>query len=909
MRFIHRFRSFLRATFFRARTDAEMDAELRSHVEARARDLERQGICGSAAEAEHRARLEFGALQPTREECRETRRANVLESFVQDLRFGARMLRRNQGFTVVAVLTLALGIGANVAIFSVIRAVLLRPLPFPHPEQLVRIYDDLDGSDASDVGMSIPEQWDLERSGVFSGLSPDGGGNVNLTGGDHPEHIEIMTVSPNYFSILGAAPELGRVFSDADNVPGFADAVVISDAFWRRQFGGDPKVIGRKIGIDIDLYTVVGIMPPGFHHPGRTLSVGGPDVWNTAGFSGYPFPIPPVRSYRFQSGAIARLKPGFMLAQAQSQIDALVARLTRQFPDDYPAAQRWRIRLVPMQKALVGDVRTELLVIFGAVAFVLLIACVNLANLLLARGSGRQREIAIRLSVGARRGRLITQLLTESVLLSMLAGAAALVAVFALKSSLLRFAPADLPRISEVSLGPGVLIFAFALAIATGVIFGLAPALQTTRTSHVIALREGASGAGSSKQHHRLSRMLVATEIALSLVLLIGAGLLLRSFQRIIAVRPGFEPRGLLTAKLWIPFTNDPKLDKYPTNELRDAFYQEILRRVSALPGVEGVALGSNRSLPMDDQHNPVPFSIENRQQDMDHPPEAEASHVSPSYFSVLKTPLIAGRFFSDSDNPKTSFAVIVDETFARTYWPDSPADAVGKRLRLNIGVQSNLVVAPDPWRTIVGVVGDMKFSGVEAPNAPHIFRTFLQAPPYDAVIYVRTSGDRAALGDAIRREVLALDPNIPVFQIRTMEEIVSGFLAERRFALELLAVFAGVALLLASIGIYGVMAYTFSRRTNEIGIRIALGATRADILRLALGEGAATIVLGLTAGLAGALLVTRFIQSMLFSVRPADPITYMTIAALLAAATLLACLVPAHRATRVDPLIALRHE
>jgi putative ABC transport system permease protein len=350
-------------------------------------------------------------------------------------------------------------------------------------------------------------------------------------------------------------------------------------------------------------------------------------------------------------------------------------------------------------------------------------------------------------------------------------------------------------------------------------------------------------------------------------------------------------------------------LDHYVANEKRNAFFQEVLRRVSALPGVEAAALGNPFSLPMDDQHFPVTFAIENRLADVDHPPAAEVSTVSSSYFSVLKTPLIAGRFFTDSDNPKSQFAVIVDETFARRYWPDSPADAVGKRIQLHIGVLANGAASPDPWQTIVGIAGDIKFGGVEAPNVPHVFRAVLQRPPYGGVIYLRAVADPVVLGEDVRREILSLDPNIPIFKVRTMEGVVSEFLAERRFALELLAIFAGVALLLASIGIYGVMAYTFSRRTNEIGIRIALGASRADILRMALGEGVATILLGLAAGLVGSLLLTRFIQSMLFSVAPTDPLTFVSIAALLAAATLLACLVPAHRASRVEPTQALRSE
>jgi len=729
--------------------------------------------------------------------------------------------------------------------------------------------------------------------------------DANITGGDHPERVEALITNANYFTMLGVHAELGRTYVPADALPGFSEPVVISDAYWRRAFGADPKVLGTKIRLDGDLYTVAGVMPPSFHHPGPTLTTE-VDAWLTGGFAAAPFPLPVLRAIRYFP-VMGRLKPGLSVAQAQAQLDNFVVQLTRQFPDEYPAASGWSIRLVPTQEDIVGNVRTELFVLFAAVGFVLLIVCVNLANLLLARSASRQREMAIRLAIGADRGRLIVQLLTESLLLVAISGAAAILTVFTLKNSLLRLAPADLPRLNDVSLSPGVLLFAFFISILTGLLFGLAPALQTARADQTTALREGSRGAGSSKHQLRFSRFLVASEIALSLVLLIGAGLLFRSFWQLLEVRPGFDPHHVTTAKIWLATPNDPQNDPYFTIEKRAAFHQEILRRISALPGVEQAAIGSPPSAPMDGKPRQSPFLIEGRASNLEHIPVAETASVTPAYFSVLKTALIAGRFFTDADNAKGQQVVLIDETLAHRYWPNSDSDALGQRLQIAAGRRSEM--AASPLFTIVGVVGNIKSDGFDAASPPHIYRAVYQLPPYGAVVYLRTTADPGLLGEAVRGEVQHVDPTIPVFDVRTMDFIVSAFLAERRFALELLGIFAGVALLLASIGIYGVMSYTFSRRTNEIGIRIAMGAQRSDILRLAVGEGTVTVALGVVAGLAGAAVMTRFLQSMLFDVKATDPLTYGAIAGLLTAVTLLACLVPAHRATRVDPLIALRHE
>jgi predicted permease len=819
----------------------------------------------------------------------------------QDLRYALRMLLKNPGFTIVAVLTLALGIGANVATFSVVYAVLLRPLPFPQPEQLVRVFDDLRSSNVANVGMSAPELWDLQdRSGVFQDISAVWPIDSDIAGGDRPVRAETLAVSPDYFTMLGIKPQLGRVFTQQDSVPGFIEAVVISDGFWRRNYGSDPKIIGRTMRLDNDLYTIIGVMPPGFRHPGRTLQTD-VEVWCAAGYNALPFPVPAVRSIRMIPGAIGRLKSGVTVAQAQARLDTYVAQLSQQYPNDYPPASGWAARLVPVKEDLVGKERTELFVLFGAVGFVLLIGCVNLANLLLARSSGRRREIAIRLALGAGRWRLMTQLLTESVLLSAVSGLVALLTVILFRNSILALAPANLPRLSEVHVSAGVLSFAFAVSIVTGVLFGLAPALQAANPNQVESLREGGRGSGAGRRHTRVSRALVVSEVALSIILLAGAGLLLRSFWHVLEVRPGFNPSHVVTAQIWIPVPNDPTTDRYRPTDKRAAFLMEILRRVSALPSVESTAIGGTNSMPLSSGRNGFPFTIVGRPTDSERAPVAEFASISPDYLQVLQIPLLAGRNFAEADTDKSQQVVLIDRTLQRRYWPNE--DPLGKQVSFGGRPGQN------PTFTVVGVVGDIKSDGFDAPTAPHIYLPVRQSPGYASVVFLRSAGNPEALGEAIRHEVQSIDPNIPVFSVRTMDQVIARSMAERRFALQLLGIFAGVALLLAAIGIYGVMAYSFSQRTHEIGIRIAIGAQRMDIFRMAVSEGMQLVAIGLVIGLVGAAALTRSVRSMLFDVSPADPITFACISLTLAGVAFLACYVPAQRATRVDPLVALREE
>src|ERR1700690_933003 len=564
------------------------------------------------------------------------------------------MLLKSPGFAIVAVLTLALGIGANVATFSVVYAVLLRPLPFPHSSQLVRVFDDLRGPNEQDVGMSAPELWDLqERSGVFQEISAVAPSNSAVAGGDRTVRAESLVTSPDYFTLLGVKPQLGRVYTPQDAAPGFLEPVVISDGFWRRNFGSDPNIVGRKMHLDSDLYTIVGVMPPGFRHPGRTLDTD-VEVWAATGFNGLPFPVPPVRSMRFIPGAIARLKPGLTVAQAQAQLDAYVSQLARQYPTDYPAAATWGVRLVSVKDDLVGPQRTQLFILFGAVGFVLLIACVNITNLLLARASGRRREIAIRLVMGASRARLAGQLLTESTLLALISGVVAIVTVLFLKNAIVSLAPADIPRLNEVDIGGKVLFFAFVVSILTGVLFGLAPALQASNPDQVENLREGGRGSGASRRHTRLSRILVVSEVALSIILLAGAGLLLRSFWRVLQVRPGFNPSHLTTMQIWIPQPNNPDMDPYAPMDKRAAFLMEVYRRGGALPGVGESAIAGNDTLPMNSGRNYSLFTIQGRPTDSERNPVADIAIVDTNYFRTMEVPLMTGRNFSALDTSST---------------------------------------------------------------------------------------------------------------------------------------------------------------------------------------------------------------------------------------------------------------
>lgn len=824
-----------------------------------------------------------------------------MNTLLHDVRYAARMLRNNLGFTLVAVLTLAFGIGANTAIFSVVNAVVLRPLPFSKPEQIVMIRDDLTGRQIEDVGMSVDELKDLqERSGAFQQVSAVWPVDANLTGSDRPERIELLAVSPNYFTLLGASAQLGRVFGpEEQQAKGFAEGVVISDGLWKRLFGADRNILGRKVYADTDLYTIIGVMPPEFRHPGKTLR-NEVDMWATAGFSANPFG-PPVRAQRMLPGAIARLKDGVDLNQAQAKVNGLVANLQTEFPKEYPQQAGWTVRVLSAHQQLVGNVQTILYVVLAAVGLVLLIGCVNLANLMLARSSSRRREMAIRLALGASRRRLIVQLLTESLLLSFIGGALALVVLTLLLQGFVRFIPADIPRLHEIEINLSVLGFVFLISTVTGLLFGLFPALQSSRPDVVANLKDGSHGSGFGLATHRFRSGLVVLEFALSLILMIAAGLLLRSFSRLLDVNPGFNPDNVLLTRVWLPVPNNPELDPYREPLKRSGFIKELLQRVSGIPGVRNAAISNGNSVPLVSQHNTGTFTIEGDAVANNNIPTAQIGLVSPDYFRTLETPLKRGRFFTDGDDRQAPQVVLIDEALAERYFNNR--DPVGLRIKRG-GPASDA-----PWMTVVGVVGNVKTDGFDQPDQPHLYHALFQNPAYAMAIYLRTDVAPLSLMPAVREQVRALDRDLPVFGERTMTQVAAESVSRRKFAMQLVGLFGVLALLLAGVGIYGVIAYSVTQRTREIGIRVALGANRSAILRWVLKQGLILTVAGVAVGLLGAFALTRLLRSLLFGVGPADIVTYGVLATLLTIVALIACYVPARRATKVDPLVALRHE
>lgn len=824
-----------------------------------------------------------------------------MNTFLNDLRYAARMLRSNLGFTLVAVLTLAFGIGANTAIFSVVNAVVLRPLPFPKPEQIVIIRDDLTGRQIEDVGMSVDELKDLqERSGVFEQVSAVWPVDANLTGSERPERIELLAVSPNYFALLGAHAQLGRVFGpEEQQAQGFAEGVVISDGLWKRLYGSDRNILGRKVYADTDLYTIIGVMPPEFRHPGKTLR-NEVDMWATAGFSANPFG-PPVRAARMLPGAIGRLKDGTNLEQAQGKLDALVAQLQTEFPKEYPPQAGWKLNVLSAHQQLVGNVQTILYVVLAAVGLVLLIGCVNLANLMLARSSGRRREMAIRLALGASRRRLIVQLLTESLLLSFIGGALALVVLAVLLKGFVQFIPADIPRLHEIGINLTVLGFVFLISTVTGLLFGLFPAMQSSRPDVVSNLKDGSHGAGFGLATHRFRSGLVVLEFALSLILMIAAGLLLRSFGHLLNVNPGFNPDNVLLARVWLPVPNNPELDPYRDPLKRAGFIKELQQRVSSIPGVRSAAISSGNAVPLVGPHNSGGFTIEGDAVANNAIPTAQIGIVSPDYFRTIETPLKRGRFFTDADDRKAPQVVLIDEALESRYF--SNRDPVGVRIKRG-GPASEA-----PWMTIVGIVGNIKSDGFDKPDQPHLYHPILQNPAYAMAIYLRSDMAPLTLTQSVREQVRALDRDLPVFGERTMSQVAAESMSRRRFAMQLVGLFGILALLLAAVGIYGVIAYSVTQRTREIGIRVALGASSSAILRWVLKQGMILTIAGVVIGLVGALALTRLLRSLLFGVGPTDIVTYGALAILLTIVALIACYVPARRATKVDPLVALRYE
>lgn len=811
-----------------------------------------------------------------------------MESLRQDVRYALRVMTGSPGLSLIVVLALGLGIGANTAIFSVIDAVILRPLPYEDPESLVKVWMNFTGIGLpkNQNWVSAPEFVDLrDQNRCFSGIAAIGGDNFNLKIGGMPEQIEGVRASADFFRLLGVQAQLGRTFLPEEDRPGHENVVVLSHGLWQRRFGGDRSLPGQSLMINGRPHVVVGIAPPGFQFPSDA------EIWAPLAFS--PDALNPGSRGSHGYEVLARIKYGTSLAQARSDMQLLLQRMIEQNPG-YPYKNfQFRIILNPLLDELVGDVRPALWVLMGAVGFVLLIACANVANLLIARATARQREIAIRSALGAGRGRLFRQLLTESVMLAFLGSLVGILLAHWGLGALIDMGAVSFPRISGARLNPTVLVFTMLIAVATGVIFGLAPGVQVSRTTHD-SLKEASRASTPGAGADRMRRVLVVGEIALSLALMAGAGLLLRSFFRLRDVDPGFRPEDVLTLRMGLPgerYSKPPQIWN---------FFREVIDRTARLPGVE--AVGGVSALPLSGSGSSGTTTVDSRAvAPQDASPEADWRVVTPGYFNAMNIRLIRGRFFDDRDSESAAPVAIIDETMAKTYWPGE--DPIGKRVRRG-GAQSQR-----PWMTIVGVVGHVRYRTLEAQSRVQLYWPYSQNPwPYMSLA-VRTSQDPLSLASSIQKAVLAVDPDQPVAMVRTMEQLLAESIARRKFSMFLLAIFAAIALLLAAVGIYGVISYAATQRAHEMGIRMALGSSRFNILRLILSQTLSLAVAGVLLGLGGSLAMTRVIAGLLFNVQPTDPFTFACVSGFLMLVALLAGLVPAGRAAGVDPMVTLRNE
>lgn len=871
----------------RDKTEREMDDEMRFHLEMVTEENLRRGM--SAEEARRAARLSFGGMEQVKEECRDVSRLRWIEDVWQDLVFGVRMLLKNPGFTFVAVLTLTLGIGANTAIFSVVNAVLLRPLPFQDAARLVWFWEHQ--PDFEHASFTPADFLDYQaQNQAFEEMTAYRGMGFTLTSDRQPEMISGLIVSSNFFSLLGIKPELGRALQPEDGRAGAARVAVISHSFWQQRFGGNANVIGKTLTLSGESVTVVGVAPPSLNAPGMTDRV---EVWLNPRNVVPDFLLTDVGDMLANRGlhylaVIARLKPGVSFPQAQTDISAIAARLQQQHPESNAGHT---VQLISLHQRTVGDVRYALLVLLCAVGVVLLIACVNVANLMLARAVSRQREIAIRTALGAGRFRIIRQLLTESLVLAALGGACGWLLASWGVHWLVALSPADTPRLDEIGLDRQVFAFTSIVSLVTGIIFGLMPALMVSKPDLNTALKESTPSMTSSAGPRRLRGGLVIAEIALALMVLVGAGLLVRSFVRLRAVDPGFEPEHLLTMSIGLTDT------KYEQAARRIAFSKDFTTRMEALPGVQGVAIAND--LPIMGTDTAMVLSVEGRQPTPGEELMPGVHIINPRYFQTMGITLLKGRAFTEHDTNDAPPVVIVNETMARRLWPGQ--DAVGKRIKLG---QGNL-----PWTEVVGVVRDVKHNGLQAGPSLDAYTPFFQNPWPFLAVALRSNLDPAALISMVRREVQAIDPTQAADEFKPMHNLIAESVGARRLSLALFALFAVVALLLAAVGIYGLISYSVAQRTHEIGVRMALGAQRGDVLRLVIRQGMLLALIGVGIGLAGALALTRLMTTLLYEVSTTDPITFAVIAALLLGVAWLACYLPARRATKVDPMVALRYE
>jgi putative ABC transport system permease protein len=875
--------------FHRRRRDREFAEELESHLAMHTEDNLRAGLVPE--EARRRALVKLGGVTQVQELHREQRGLPLLEILFQDLRFGARMLFKNPGFSLIAVVTLALGIGATSAIFSVVNAVLLRPLPFPEPDRLM-VYSAFEqDSRAGRINAltgSVLVEWRNRCSSCAQMSAYIEAQPGNLTGGAEPERVRIARITENLFATLGVRPLLGRTFlpeevgrpsSGGDDQQNNSTVVILSYGLWQRRFGADPSVIGKTVKVEGDVCAVVGVMPEGFKFPDEA------DAW-------LPITLNPMRN---DLNLIARLQPRVTPAQAQAELTTLAQRLQQE------ASQKNRTlhaNLIPLQEQIVGDVRSALMILLGAVSFVLLIACANVANLLLARAATRQKEMAVRAALGASRLRIIRQLLTESLLLALAGGVLGLWLASGVLELLVAFAPQGVPRLTAIRIDPWALGFTLLLSTLTGIIFGLAPALQASRLDLNTALKEGGTRGTGSGSHHRLRSLLVVAEVSLALVLLIGAGLLLKSFTRLRETKLGFNPDRVLTASVELPQAD------YPTTAKAKAYADQSLARLAVRPEVQ--AVGVVNSLPLSQAGVIIRGVLGVEGESRKRPPVgASKVAVSADYFRALGIPLLQGRAFNERDTADSPSVLIISESLAHQLWPHG--SALGKRLDINLPGET--------WREVVGVVGDVRQSDLNAPLAVAIYEPYSQVSDKirwflgDITFVIRTTSEPQNFITTLRSELQTVDKELPLHNVATMEQVVAQQVTDPRFYTLLLGSFSALALILSAAGIYSVISYSVTQRTHEIGIRLALGARAGDVQRLIVGQGMTLALLGVALGLGGAFAATRLLRGLLYDSSATDPLTFVGVALLLALVALLACWIPARRATKVDPLIALRRE
>jgi len=861
----------------RGRFERDLEDEMRVHLEMKAE------ADGGNEDARYAAQRGFGNTMLLREQSRNVWGWAWLETLAQDLRYALRILRRSPGFTAVAVLTLALGIGANTAVFSVVDTELFRPLPYPDSERLVQMWSTNANANRWGIWTAYPRFLDWRRlATTFEDMAAVRFWVVNLSGGDPPEALDGVVASSRLFQVLRVQALLGRTFLPEEDQPGHDHVIILSHSLWQRRFGSDPTVIGHAVDIDRQSYTVIGVMPPGFRFP--------PDLPASQNIDAWLPPAPdPSRDERESNNyyVVARLKPGTTIAQAQAEMDAINHGLAERHWEDRDLG----VKVAGWQQQVGSEVRPALLILLGAISLVLLIACANVANLLLARGAARQREAALRQALGAGRVRLIRQLLTESVLLAIFGGTAGLMLAYQSLRLFVQLAP-DIPRLNETAMDLRVLLFSAALTLGTGLIFGVVPAWQGSKKDLQKALKESGSRLTASSDRARVRSSLVIAEMALALMLLAGACLLLRSFLHVEQIDPGFNAKKLLTAFVML----SPA--KYPDPRSQAAFFREVVERIAAIPGVE--CAGGADSAPML-SNDAGTVSIEGH----DARPgeqliQAERPKITPDYFRAMGMRLLRGRVFTWADNESSLPVAMINEAAARQYWPN--ADAMDKRVKLEDG-------SAPVWRQVIGIVGDVRQDGLVKAARPEVYAPLLQSPVPYLVLAVRTRVEPAALTGAVRHAVMAVDKDQPVFQIQTMQHVVSNSVGGRRFQMVLMALFASLALVLAAIGIYGLMSYSVSQRKHEIGIRMALGAKREEVLRLVVGQGLLLAGGGVVLGVGGALILTRLLSSLLFGVGPNDPVTYVAVSLLLGSVAAAGSLIPAWRAARIDPMEVLRHE